>query len=152
MKNAKRLFAAAVILTLVFASGCASSVQINSEPPGADVTVNGQHIGTTPTSYSDTAIVGTTHQVRLEKEGYETTSAQLTRTGNLNVGALIGGLFCLFPFLWVLNYPASVNYQLEAGSEQANRPNHEVDPETGNVVFHMEPESNFVWDPAEHSL
>ena len=81
--------------------------------------VDGQNIGETPVNYTDSAIAFTSRQVVLEKEGYETTRAQLTRDGRVNAGALaggiVGGLFCFFPLallLWSMDYPTSVNYNM----------------------------------------
>ena len=97
----------------VFAlAGCTSHILINTEPDGAEVYVDGQYLGQAPVQFADTSIVGTTHLVEVKKEGYEPTRAQFSRSGNVNAGALIGGFFCLVPWLWVMDYPATVTYRL----------------------------------------
>ncbi len=118
MREAKDMRAAVLSLgILFFTSGCTSHILINTEPDGAEVYVDGQYLGEAPVDFADSAIVGTTHLVEVKKEGYETTRGQFSRNGNLNVGALIGGLCCLVPFLWVMDYPATVTYRLRPKEE-----------------------------------
>jgi hypothetical protein len=99
----KKLVASALALVFLAAStGCASTVLINSQPPGAKVFVDGAYIGKAPASYTDTAIVGTVHQM-----GF------FGRNAQFNAGACVGGVFLLVPFLWILDYPPQVTYQLQ---------------------------------------
>jgi hypothetical protein len=109
-----RITAAVMVALFAFiASGCASTVLINSTPEGAQVFVDGQAIGYTPVSYTDTGIVMSTRQVELRLDGYEVHRAVVRRDAELNVGALLGGIFCLWPlFLWVLDYPSRVHYEM----------------------------------------
>lgn len=74
--------------------------------------MNGEYKGVTPYHYSDTKIVGSTNQVRLEKEGYETFNASFSRDEKADVGAIIGGIFFLFPFLWTMKYNPTHIYEL----------------------------------------
>ena len=105
------LFIAMVAMLIL--TGCASTVQITSNPPGASVTVDGQYVGETPTSYTDTAIVFTRRQVEVQKEGYQDVRTTISRDGQVNVGALVGGILCLWPLLlWAMDYPTTVNYDL----------------------------------------
>lgn len=61
--------------------------------------MNEEYKGVTPLTYSDTKIVGSVTTLRLEKEGYETFNTLLSRNERVDVGAIIGGLFVLVPFL-----------------------------------------------------
>lgn len=116
----KKLVASALALVFLTAStGCASTVLINSQPPGAKVFVDGAYIGKAPASYTDTAIVGTVHQVKLTMPGYRDQMGLFGRNGQFNAGACIGGVFLLVPFLWILDYPPQVTYQLERGGQAA---------------------------------
>lgn len=100
-------------LMMVLSMGCASTVRINSSPEGASVTVDGVYIGETPTTYTDTSIIFTNRFVEVEKPGYRKTQASLARDSQVNVGALIGGFFlCGILWLWALDYPAVVTYEL----------------------------------------
>lgn len=98
---------------LVGSTGCSSSVTIHSKPSGARAFVDGKLIGTTPCTYSDAAVVGSSRKVKLELDGYETFQGKFSRTGEANVGAIIGGILVLVPFLWTLDYPDEVYYELE---------------------------------------
>lgn len=109
MKSAALLVAVAVL----FAS-CSSSTLIQSEPSGAKVYMNGEYKGVTPFPYSDTKIVGSTTEIRLEKEGYEPLYTMLSRNESADVGAIIGGVFFLFPFLWTMKYNPVHTYELRS--------------------------------------
>jgi hypothetical protein len=74
--------------------------------------MNEEYKGVTPLSYSDTKIVGSITSVRFEKEGYETLYTTLTRNERADVGAIIGGIFFLFPFLWTMQYNPTHMYEL----------------------------------------
>ena len=97
---------------VLFAS-CSSTTLIQSEPSGAKVYMNGEYKGVTPFSYSDTKIVGSVTDIRLEKEGYETLHTLLSRNESADVGAIIGGVFFLFPFLWTMKYNPTHLYELK---------------------------------------
>ena len=45
-------------------------------------------------------------------DGYEDFNTLLKRNEEANVGAIIGGIFLLFPFLWTMDYKASHTYEL----------------------------------------
>jgi len=60
---------AAAATTLVFASGCASTTLIKSQPSGAKVYLDGESVGRTPHQMTDTKIVGSATRVKLVLEG-----------------------------------------------------------------------------------
>ncbi|MDD2772054.1 MAG: PEGA domain-containing protein [Proteiniphilum sp.] len=107
MKSSALLMAVVVL----FAS-CSSTTLIQSEPSGAKLYMNGEYMGVTPFSYSDTKIVGSSTEIRLEKEGYEPLYTMMSRDETADVGAIIGGVFFLFPFLWTMKYKPTHNYEL----------------------------------------
>lgn len=92
--------------------GCSSTTIINSEPSSAAVYLNGERVGTTPYVYTDTKIVGSTNVVVLKKEGYENFTTSFSRNDNVNVGAVIGGVLVLVPFLWVMDYKPNYLYEM----------------------------------------
>ena len=107
------------ILTTIFAlvlAGCASSTVIRSNVPGAKVYLNGEYVGNTPYVMTDTKIVGSTTAVRLEAPGYAPSTAAITRSEQFSVGACIGGVFLLVPFLWIMEYKPDHYYELRAGA------------------------------------
>ncbi|MFA6886912.1 MAG: PEGA domain-containing protein [Fermentimonas sp.] len=107
MKSAALILAVSVL----FAS-CSSSTLIQSSPSGAKVYMNEEFLGVTPFSYSDTKIVGSTTSLRLEKEGFEPLYTYLSRNEEVDVGAIIGGIFVWVPFLWTMKYKPVHNYEL----------------------------------------
>jgi PEGA domain len=95
-----------------FITGCSSTTVIKSDPSGARVYLNGEKVGITPYTHTDTKIIGSTNTVLLKKEGYQDTSAVFSRNENPNVGAIIGGVLVLFPFLWAMDYKPSYSYEM----------------------------------------
>lgn len=103
----------AVLLAIsVLFAGCASTTLIQSDPSGAKVYMNGEYKGVTPLTYSDTKIVGSVTHLTLEKEGYEPFQTFLSRNESADVGAIIGGIFFLVPFLWTMKYNPVHTYEL----------------------------------------
>ena len=93
-------------------SSCASSTNIYTNPKGATVYINNMKVGKTPYTMTDTKIIGTKTNVTLKKEGYEDLNVVIVRNEELDVGALIGGLFVLVPFLWIQKYQEAHSYDL----------------------------------------
>ena len=93
-------------------SGCSSVTTIQSYPSGAKVYLNEEPVGTTPYTHRDTKIVGSTTSVRLEKEGYAPLITSFSRSEEADVGAIIGGVFLLVPFLWTMKYKPLHTYEL----------------------------------------
>jgi len=113
MKKTITVKTASIILAgAILFSSCASTTMIHSIPSGARVYLDEESVGYTPYSHTDTKIVGTTTTVRLEKEGYETFYTVFSRNEEVDVGAVIGGLFVLVPFLWTMKYKPSHTYEL----------------------------------------
>jgi hypothetical protein len=95
--------------------GCASSTVIRTNVPGATVYLNGAPVGTTPYVMTDTKIVGSTTQVRIEAPGYEPVHGLITRNEQFSVVACIGGVFLLVPFLWIMDYGPDHYFELRPG-------------------------------------
>ncbi|MGM0634819.1 MAG: PEGA domain-containing protein [Bacteroidota bacterium] len=115
MKNTS-IFLKTISLVLVgsiLLSSCASSTTINSVPNGAKLYLNGESVGTTPYTHRDSKIVGSSTSVKLEKEGYETLNTSFTKDEEVDAGAVVGGIFFLFPFLWTMKYKPTRNYELK---------------------------------------
>jgi len=113
MKKNLFLKSAIVLFTaIVFMSSCASSTMISSIPSGAKVYINGESVGTTPYLHTDTKVVGSLINVDLIKEGYEPIYTSFTRTEQINMGALIGGLFVWPILLWTMDYKPTHNYEM----------------------------------------
>ncbi len=62
----------ALFVLVVFLSACAPrQALIQSEPPGAMVTINGTEVGTTPVQYDYSLSNGRQHQLHITHQGYE---------------------------------------------------------------------------------
>jgi hypothetical protein len=103
---------ASVLLVSFVMIGCSSTTLITSDPPGAKLSINGVSVGKTPYTHSDTRIVGSTLMIKLEKDGYEPLNTTISRDERVDVGAIIGGLFVLVPFLWTMQYNPQHSYEL----------------------------------------
>lgn len=62
----------ALLLLTTFLAGCSQHAVFLSDPPGAQVFVDGESIGVTPCQYQYQTGTGGQLQVLVEKDGYET--------------------------------------------------------------------------------
>lgn len=97
---------------LVLLTSCESMTMIQSSPSGAKVYMNGEIVGKTPYEHWDTKFTGSTTSIILEKEGFQPFNTSITRDEAVDVGAVIGGCFFLFPFIWTMKYKNAHNYEL----------------------------------------
>lgn len=99
------------LLTLLL-SGCSSTTMIQTNPSKAKLYIDGAYVGVTPYLYSDTKIVGSSMVIKLEMEGFKPLVSTITRDEEVDVGAVIGGVFFTIPFLWTMKYSPMHNYEL----------------------------------------
>ena len=85
---------------------------IQSVPTGAKLYMDGEPVGTTPYTHKDTKIVGSATTLRMVLDGYQDYNGFLTRNEKVCVGAIIGGIFFLFPFFWIMEYKTMHTYEL----------------------------------------
>jgi len=103
-----------IIIFFVLLSSCSSFTLIDSNPPGANLYINGNFVGKTPHNYSDKKIVGSIISVRMEKEGYEPLLGYFVRDQKFDAG-----LFALsfitygIPLLWVMKYHPVQYFELK---------------------------------------
>jgi hypothetical protein len=97
-------------------AGCGSSTIIQSQPSGAKVFLDGMAAGNTPYTMSDTKIVGSSTQIRLEYPGYQPLNTVISRNEEFDVLACIGGVFVLVPFLWIMKYKPVHQFELQPGA------------------------------------
>jgi len=102
----------AVVLATAGLAACASTTVINSEPSGAMLYLNGEKVGVTPYTHTDSKIVGSTNTVTLKKDGYQDLTTAFSRNEEVSVGAVIGGVLVLVPFLWVMEYKPTHTYEM----------------------------------------
>lgn len=102
-----------ILASFVFLVSCSSTTMIVTEPAGATVYMDGQKKGTTPYKHTDTKIAGSQTRITFKKDGYEKLDVILTRNEQADVGAIVGGIFFLVPFFWVMEYYPEHIYELE---------------------------------------
>lgn len=127
MKKEIRFISFFLALSILFAS-CSSTTMIQSSPSKAKVYIDGSLVGETPYLHTDSKIVGSSMVVKLEKDGFNPLVATITKDEEVNVGAIIGGLFVVVPYLWIMKYQPEHNYVLNPIT-----PVSEVKPEIQNI-------------------
>ena len=103
---------ALLLASSLLLANCASTTMIQSVPSDAKLYIDGQTVGRTPYTYTDTKIVGSTTTVKLEKDGYEPLNVTFSRNEKADAGAIIGGLLVLVPFFWTMKYNPVHEYEL----------------------------------------
>jgi hypothetical protein len=101
-----------LVMVFFFLFGCASTTLLKSNPSGAKIQVDGQVVGETPQFYTDKAVAGTSKIVTLKKEGYKDLNSYIKRE-KFSVPNLIGGIFLIVPFIWILEYPSQYTFKME---------------------------------------
>lgn len=127
MKKVTRSISFILALSILFAS-CTSTTMIQSTPSKAKVFLDGEYVGETPYIHRDSKIVGSSMVLKLEKEGCKPLVSTITKDEEVDVGAIIGGLFVWVPFLWTMKYKAVHNYELVpiTGQSQDNSDNQQI--------------------------
>ena len=111
MRSNSIKYISAMTMTALLCS-CASTTQIRSTPPGATLFIEGEKVGQTPYTYSDTHIVGSVVHAKLTKPGFEDLNVAFTRSEEPDVGAIIGGVVAFVPFLWTMKYKPEHSYEM----------------------------------------
>jgi len=119
-------FITIAVLSLVLV-GCSSSVEISSDPPGADVDINGESYGTTPVDISLSDFDFNVYHLALTKLGYR--DKTITLQGEIKVGPFVGG-FVFWPFwLWCYGPQDTYVFKLEPkGGNVEPTPKENVQP------------------------
>lgn len=99
-------------------TGCAIPTVIKSTPEGATVYIDDVKMGNTPLTYSDTEILLSQKNIRLEMDGYESYS-NIIKKDKLKVGPLVGACFAGVPGLWALGYAEQYNFELKRSHSRA---------------------------------
>lgn len=117
MKSITRALSLFLVLSILLAS-CSSTTLITSNPPKAKLYINGAYVGVTPYYHTDTKIMGSVLDLKIEKEGYNPLITSISKTEEADIGAIVGGVFFLVPFLWTMGYQPSHDYELQPLSTQ----------------------------------
>ena len=109
-----------LLASAILISGCVSTTLFRTTPEGSDVYVKGQRIGKTPYYYSDSKAAFSSTPVTFKKKGYTDLNIILKKDEGVNIGAFIGGLFMIFPFIWITKYDEKHTYELKRESATSN--------------------------------
>jgi hypothetical protein len=88
----------------MFFCSCTSSTLIESEPKGAMLYIDNQLVGETPYVMADQKFATTCTKIRLEKKGFETIETNICRDEQVDIGAVVAGIFFYLPWLWITGY------------------------------------------------
>lgn len=102
---------------LAILSACSSTTLIHSVPPGAKVYADGNFIGSTPIPYKDNKVSLSNTRFRFEKDGYDPLDVVVMKDEEAHIGAIIGGIFFLLPWLWILQYKPERTYELKKAGQ-----------------------------------
>jgi hypothetical protein len=84
------------------------------------LSINGNAVGQTPYTYTDSKVLFAKQQVSLSMKGYRTYQGFISRD-ELAVGPLLVGVLCFFPvLLWAFEYPPSYNFTLQKSGGDAS--------------------------------
>ncbi|MEZ5069832.1 MAG: PEGA domain-containing protein [Bacteroidales bacterium] len=104
-------FLAALMLSASLLS-CTSTTMIHTVPEGAKVYLNDEFKESHSYKHSDSAISGTSTEMTFKMDGYQDFYTLLSKNEQVDVGAIVGGVFFLFPFIWTMGYNPSHSYEL----------------------------------------
>jgi hypothetical protein len=90
-----------ILTTLV---SCSSTTIIRSSDSAARIYVDGEFRGKGSAVWSDQKIVGSSTDVKIQKAGCEPVYYNFSRNEQFDAGACAGGVFVIFPFIWIMRY------------------------------------------------
>lgn len=100
-----RPFCQAVCWALIASlTACSSTTVVRTTDSAARIYIDGEFRGKGSVTHSDQKLVGSSTFVKLEKTGCEPQTYHFQRNEEFDAGACVGGIFLLFPFLWIMKY------------------------------------------------
>ena len=120
MRQITSLFLAFLLLF----TSCASTTTIGVIPRSveAEIYADGKYIGDAPAVLKDSKISGAGTMIAIEAEGYEDYKAYIEKSDHINMGALVGGIFLVVPYIWIMGYEPYYEFYLteEKDSEKSD--------------------------------
>lgn len=107
------------IICVSILCSCVSTTTLKSTQPGTKIFADGHYLGEGSVSYSDKKVSGSDTVIELKKEGFADKTVTINRSGQVNVGAIVGGillaptLFGLLFFLWSTDYKPYYVFDME---------------------------------------
>ena len=111
LKTLKKLIGIAVTIILVTA-GCSHISLITTNPPGANVSIDGNNLGVSPVSFSDTSGIPKTFFVKINKPGYKEINVPIKQAykGDITLFWLLPGII---PYFFTATLNDSYGFNLE---------------------------------------
>jgi hypothetical protein len=102
-----------IFLSAVFLlSSCSSTTTVQvANDPQAKIYIDDEYVGKGTATHTDTKIIGSNTRVKISKEGCQDTYYNFSRNEEFDVGACIGGVLVLVPFLWIQKYKPTHQYE-----------------------------------------
>lgn len=102
------------LASLLLFTSCASSTTIGVIPRSveAEIYADGKYIGDAPAVLRDSKISGAGTMITIEAEGYEHYKAYIEKSDHINMGALVGGIFLVVPYIWIMGYEPYYEFYL----------------------------------------
>lgn len=99
-----RLMLRTAALSLALLTGCAHAVRLETNPPGAEVRLDGVTIGHTPLSFTDEGSTGHTYDVEIHKPGFRPQKVKLEQEiQGVRAGvSIVTGMVLAVPLLGLL--------------------------------------------------
>ncbi len=107
----------ASVMTLTLAN-CSSTTMVRSTDSDAKIYIDGEYKGKGSVSHTDTKMIGSVTQVKIEKDGCEPMNYTFARNEEFDAGACAGGVFVLVPFLWIQKYKAEHVYEYNCSKKK----------------------------------
>ena len=113
-----------VVALLLFAmfllEGCLQTSRINTDPPGARVSLNGAPLGKTPVYYSTRAGIPKTYFLEIDKPGYKPveTKVESNYRADISLALLLPGIV---PYFFSARLEDEYKYSLIPESEKPKR-------------------------------
>lgn len=121
-------FLSSILIISILVTSCMSSSVIQSSTANTKVYIDGEYAGTAPVTMKNTKVVSSCTDIRLEKDGYETQTAQICRDEEVDLAPAVAGFCIAIPWLWSFKYYPSHYYEMRKNDDviAPNKPNPEI--------------------------
>lgn len=108
------------ILLIFSILSCSSTTIVQSTDKNAQISINGRSLGEGSVIHSDRKVAWFgKNRVKISKAGCSDQMFIFKRNEELDVGALIFGIFLIVPLVWVMQYQAVHEYQFVCNKKAA---------------------------------
>lgn len=99
------------MLSAVVLASCSSTTVIKTTDPDVKIYVDDEYRGKGAVTHADQKLVGAATKITLRKAGCSEQIHIITRNEEFDVGACVGGVLVLVPFLWIMKYKPEHAYE-----------------------------------------